>query len=326
MYKIAIIGAGQIGSRHLQALAQIKLSSSIEAVGRSPQSLRTAKRRFKQVHGKGNIKNVSFFNSISALSESIDVGVIATNSDVRRKVVEELILNKKVKYLILEKVVFQSNKDFWEIITLLNKHKIKAWVNCPRRMFPFYKEIKESFKDDKKISLHVQGGNWGMACNSIHFLDFLSFLSGDNDFNVAISSRIDSEISESKRKGFIELTGVLNGSSIAGNEFSFVSKKDSNAPGVMSILGKSLHYIVFEAEGKYLIARKSTGWKWKEVRFAIPEQSQLTHLAVEQIIEQGKSDLTPLEVSWKLHKPLLKIFKEKLEKITGMRYERCPIT
>ena len=39
MYKIALIGAGQIGSRHLQALALTTIPISVEVVSRSSQSL-----------------------------------------------------------------------------------------------------------------------------------------------------------------------------------------------------------------------------------------------------------------------------------------------
>jgi predicted dehydrogenase len=325
-YNIVIIGAGQIGRRHLQAIARTKLSVSIEVVGRSLHSLTMAKECFEEIPNQGVVKNVAYLNSITDLSEPIDVGIIATNSDVRRKVVEELINSKRIKYLILEKIVFQSDKDFQDIITLLEEYQVKAWVNCSRRMLPFFKRIKESVEHNERICLHVQGGNWGLACNSIHFIDLLGFLSGDNDFYVNDSSRLDSEIYESKRKGFLEFSGMLSGHSRLGNEFSLISKRDSNAPVVVNILGENAHFIIFEDREKSLQAHKLANWRWEEVSFKKPYQSHLTHLVVEQILEHGQCDLTSLEVSYRLHKPLLKTFLQHLEKTTGKKYEQCPVT
>ncbi len=66
MYKIALIGAGQIGSRHLQALALTKIPISVEVVGRSSQSLVKAKERFEQIQGTGLVKNVKYFRRLKA--------------------------------------------------------------------------------------------------------------------------------------------------------------------------------------------------------------------------------------------------------------------
>ena len=151
-------------------------------------------------------------------------------------------------------------------------------------------------------------------------------MSGDNDFYVNDSSRLDSEIYESKRKGFLEFSGMLSGHSRLGNEFSLISKRDSNAPVVVNILGENAHFIIFEDREKSLQAHKLANWRWEEVSFKKPYQSHLTHLVVEQILEHGQCDLTSLEVSYRLHKPLLKTFLQHLEKTTGKKYEQCPVT
>ena len=48
-YSIAVIGAGEVGSRHLQALALLKRPVKIFVVDPSNESLRIAKERFQQV-------------------------------------------------------------------------------------------------------------------------------------------------------------------------------------------------------------------------------------------------------------------------------------
>ena len=50
-YHILLIGAGQIGSRHLQALALSDINIEISVVDSSTASLAVAKDRYKQVFG-----------------------------------------------------------------------------------------------------------------------------------------------------------------------------------------------------------------------------------------------------------------------------------
>lgn len=48
MYKIAVIGAGQLGSRPLQELKLSKLKSDIWIVDNNPTSLQIAQQRYKE--------------------------------------------------------------------------------------------------------------------------------------------------------------------------------------------------------------------------------------------------------------------------------------
>ncbi|MDP6925113.1 MAG: Gfo/Idh/MocA family oxidoreductase [Candidatus Scalindua sp.] len=325
MYKIALIGAGQIGSRHLQALAKSEIPISVEVVSRTSQSLVEAKERFEHIKGTGLVKSVKYFQSIKSLSNSIDIAIIATNSDVRRKVIEEVMQYKKTRFLLLEKVVFQSVQDFHEIIDLLKISQVKAWVNCPRRMYDFYLEVQKNLGNGEPIVCDIRGGNWGMGCNSIHFIDLISYVSREIDFRITRSD-LDLEILASKREGFLEFTGSLRGVTRNGSKFSLISDKKSNVPCVITIKGDTSRYIIFESKGKAIRAHKSNNWKDEEVQFSVPYQSQLTHLAVSKILVTGQSDLTPLQLSFEFHKPLLETFTQHLEHVVNIRYGSCPIT
>ena len=46
----------------------------------------------------------------------------------------------------------------------------------PEEFLSFYKLLNKKSKNANKINIHVKGSNWGMACNTIHFLDLFSFL------------------------------------------------------------------------------------------------------------------------------------------------------
>ena len=325
MYKIALIGAGQIGSRHLQALAKSEIPICVEVVSRTSQSLVKARERFEKVQGSGFVKSIKYLQTIRSLSNSIDIAIIATNADVRRKVIEELIQYKKTRFLLLEKVVFQSIQDFQEIIKLLKTNQVKAWVNCPRRMYTFYLEVQKYLGNGEQIVCDIRGGNWGMGCNSIHFIDLISFVSRDTDFSITRSD-LDLRILASKREGFLEFTGSLQGITGNGSKFSLIADKESSVPFVINITGDTSRYLIFESEGKAIQAHKSKNWKDEEIQFQVPYQSQLTHIAVSKILVTEQSGLTPLEWPFELHKPLLETFTKDLEHVMKRGYGSCPIT
>ena len=324
-FHIAIIGAGQIGSRHLQALKLIDRNIAVSVVDKNAQSLELSQERFEEIDFNEHVQSVSYLETLDSLDHDVDIAIVATNADVRRRVVEQLLQHVQVRYMILEKVGFQSVPDFKAIIDLLDAKKIKAWVNCPRRMYPFYQEIKKYFHVDEHIFFNLFGGGWGLACNSIHFLDLFAFITGHNGI-LLNGSGLDRSVKQSKRKGYKEFTGILRGVTDNGSAISLLDYHGSLAPSVIHIQGKNSNLIILESQGSALISQSDHDWAWQEVTFSKPYQSQLTHLVVQQILDTGDCVLTPLKESFHIHKPMLKTFIDHLEKITGKKINKCPIT
>ena len=48
-----------------------------------------------------------------------------------------------------------------------------------RRQMKFYRKLKKQFSNKNIKKIKIIGGNWGLACNSIHFMDLIEFLSDD---------------------------------------------------------------------------------------------------------------------------------------------------
>lgn len=324
---IAVIGAGQLGSRHLQALALINRPISIEVVDSSTSSLDTARERFTQVLGRGFVKSVKYFDSIAKLSSKLDVVIVATTADSRRAVVEKVLNYKHVRYLILEKVVFQNPQDFIEIDKILNEKGVKAWVNCPRRMWPFYQQLKQKLKGAKNIEYLVSGANShvGLGCNGIHFLDHYAFLTGEVNINLNVD-RLDNEIHDSKRAGFIEFTGTIYGGSADGGIITISAYANNDAPVMVTILSDTMRCIIHEEESKAWLSEKECDWQWQQIEFTIPYQSQLTHIAIQNILDNNNCVLTSYHESWKLHEIFLKALKSHLSRCRMEEMESCPIT
>lgn len=323
MINIAIIGAGQLGSRHLQSLALLDHKVSIQVIDPSADSLKTAEARFKEVVSsfKGT---VSFHSDISSLEKNIEVAIVATNSKVRRAIVEQLIANSTLKNIILEKFLFTKEEDYGAVEKLLSEKNIKTWVNCPRRMMDFYKDLRKEMKGS--IHFMATGNAWGLGCNGIHLLDLFAFLTGTTDIKLS-NDLIDKKIIESKRAGYIEFTGTITGQTDS-HSFHITSFAEQTSPLQIIINTPTAKYSIEEgANGKAWISKYENKWNWEEKTFTMPFQSQLTNIVVDEILSSGNCALTTYEESSHLHILFLNNLLAHLRKINNDNtITECPIT
>ncbi|MBF0547076.1 MAG: hypothetical protein HQM08_21725 [Candidatus Riflebacteria bacterium] len=325
MKNILLVGAGQLGSRHLQGLAKLTLPISIDIVEPSPQAVEVAQNRFNEIPNPQRTKDLHFFNSLDGLKKSYDLAIFATNSDVRAKLTKDLLKIADVHQILFEKVVFQRIEDFEEVGMLLQKKKIDAYVNFPRRAFPFYSELKGMIQKGEKITYSVSGINWGLACNSLHFFDHLAFFSGETDFELDVSG-LDKIIHPSRRQNFIELSGEIRGTQTSGHRIFLYSQNGPSCPFVSHIFTERMNVVLDENLGIARIAAKEKNWVWEEIHYKILYQSELTPLLVSDLFDGRSIPLTKFSEAFDLHRPVLKTFQDFVEKISGKTYGYCPIT
>jgi predicted dehydrogenase len=244
---------------------------------------------------------VVFHSTLETLAKSIDLAIIATTADIRFSVIEKLCAVTSVKNLILEKVLFQKYSQYQEAEKLINKNSIHCWVNCPRRINPYYTEIKNFFADDPITYMNVFGGEWGLGCNGIHFLDLLAFLIGKHEV-VINTNALDSEKKSSKRNGFIEFTGTLGGK-INNTLFSISSTRNSIANPMITLRGEKKTVIIDEIGG---YSWQINGAENTINKFSMQFQSKLTALVAEEILINKKCGLTSFSESVLLHLPFIK--------------------
>lgn len=111
MNSVAIIGAGQLGSRHLQGLARIEEPLEIYIVDPHEQSLKVSNKRFQEIPNHNN-KTLHLLTNVQELPLNIDFVVLATNSKQRLHVLKELLKQSTVKYLVLEKFLFPYVEEY----------------------------------------------------------------------------------------------------------------------------------------------------------------------------------------------------------------------
>jgi hypothetical protein len=297
MKKILIVGCGQLGSRHLQSLAGLDEKYVIDVVERYAAARTVAKERYQTVKNDSSPK-VNFFAEIPTYAE-YTVCIIATSADVRYSVLENTLKTCRVEYIVFEKVLFQTSEHCRLASKLLLENSVKGWVNCPRRQYPFYAFMRSIFLGDKKVNLRVKGSNWGLACNSIHFVDLHSFLTGDASYNFDFIN-VDRNVIPAKRQNFIELNGVIMAQNCRGSVHLECYQDEAPSTALDVCLSSSSHHIEF-SESTGLIKSASFDFAEQFKEFCSPLQSVLTSLVVSQLTDSGNCDLVEYESSSNIH-------------------------
>ena len=314
MRNILILGFGNIGYRHAQSILKSKIPLTLCVV--DPVE------KYNSLLINNNKKIiVNFYTDIQNVKiKKFDIIIFSTTSSERYFLFKKSLKLFKFKYCIFEKVVFQNNYQFKDALKMIKRFKIKAWVNCPMRIYPVFKYIKKKIKN-KNFNLEVKGSKINIASNIIHYLDLFIFLK-KNDFNIKTKTKLKQNIIKSKRKGYIEIRGIVNFIDNFNNSLSVEDKGKNISEEICTIKTKDKKFIF---ENNYL----SIFHKTKKIFYANYKhlyQSDLTSLVVEDIFKTKKCNLTTLAESSKQHSLIFPFINDHLLKITKKKYINCPIT
>lgn len=319
-----IIGAGQLGSRHLQGLLQYTESQKIFVLDPSKQSLDLASIRASEIEHKHQIFYTSDWG---ILPQHLNLVIIATNAGIREVIIKKLLSEHVVDFLILEKVLFQKVSSYDEVRDLIHHKGVSTWVNHPRRMAKHYQEIKNIVKSaNSKVFLHTYGNNWGLACNAIHLIDLLAYLTDSLVENIE-TDWLDNTILNSKREGHIEFTGTLKGTMGDSSQFIITSNKGESSILTSSISAGSHRWIISEGRGNQVIhIGEKNNFKGVIDEYIIEYQSSLTTRLAKQLFDVGNCDLPTYEEAYQTHVPYIKALLKKYIKLSGLTTDTCPIT
>lgn len=317
MKKIAIIGVGQLGSRHLQGIKKSVNELEIWAVDSNKESLSIAQSRYEEISDSNIKKYIHYIESMELLPEELDIVIIATSSKPRAAIIKKLLSCKKVSFLILEKFLFCSLNDYDEIASILKDKKVTTFVNTPRRLWNGYKAIKALINFQQPISLSYNNKNWGLCCNAIHFFDLFDSLIDQKLILTANTSKLNPHILQSKRNGYIELDGILDIKSNRGDILHL--ECEETTPFLMQIIQDKLIININESQNYYSINDK-------QFELGVKYQSSLTGMLVDQLLTNGYCELPTYDQSSRLHKILLSSFINFINNLQGTNEENCPIT
>ena len=304
-YRIAVVGAGQLGSRHLQGLSKLSISCEIDVVDPSATSLETAKSRYAEMPVSAGVRAVRYHQSIAELPAALDLVIIATSADIRMQVLEAILERAKVRLMLIEKVLFQRPEEYERAAQLLLTHGVRAWVNCPRREYPIYQELQSHFAAFPPTYAQVYGGDWGLGCNGVHFLDLFAMCFSEAASSIDTTA-LDTTLPMSRRAGFREFTGTLRAATPSGGRIELTSLAGSTMRLMLTFRSERATCIIDEAAGKLFLMIDGAEGGWTERTFRAPFLSELVAPMVTRLLESSESHLPTLAESTAYHLPFVR--------------------
>lgn len=313
--KVLIVGAGQLGSRYLQGLSKVTEPLDIWVVDPSAESLTRAEQRWNEMQPAA-AHEVHYVSAQSTLPRNMDLAIVATTADVRNAVIAEIGQHVEIRHWVLEKVLTQSAAEIVDLQKMLGNCK-SAWVNTPMHLWPLYRKIRELYQANTPIEASFEGFR-GLACNAIHYIDFVSRWNGAPLTEVDASG-LQPEWYAAKRSGFYEIDGEICVSFADGSRLKLASDRNNLGYKVkLKIAGDE--WQVTESEG---IARATDG---RIIDGTIEFQSKLTAPMTQAIFAGVPCGLPTLAESAQQHILFLNALLEHWNRHMPNKLERLPIT
>ncbi len=318
---ILIVGAGNIGSRHIQSLISIS-EFSLFVIDPTLSS----RENILSIIGEHNYKKVTFLDNINQINLKIDFAIVSTDASPRKKIIIEL-LKFGVKNFLIEKIVCQSTSDYLELLDETN-NKANVWVNFPRRYMPIYDHLKKSLKkDDEPIRMLVDAGNLGIACGAIHQIDLFQYLTDAVEFKIQ-EEFLKLKVIETKRKNYIDFAGNFIIETDNNSSLTLNFTEDEFWP-LLEIYRNSKRYVIIDSDNCFSkTALKSDMWQWKENRIKAeqPLVSRITVKIINDIINNGDCKMPTLADSFITHKLILDVLLDYYNKNIDNSKNILPIT
>jgi predicted dehydrogenase len=198
---ILLVGAGALGSRHLQSLAGSADVAAVTVVEPHAAARETATGRWNEIAGSAG--KILRFAELHSLSTEFDAAVVATPSFGRLAVLDT-ILKTGVTRILCEKVLFQTERDLDAAVSLAAQRGADVRVNHVYRYANAFMTLHD-LQISYPLRLTVKIGGDGMGCNLIHYLDLLEYLSGAT--LVALDVSIDPPHAAKRGPAYLEFCG-----------------------------------------------------------------------------------------------------------------------
>lgn len=319
---IIIVGCGNIGSRHIQALANLPFETNITVVDPSIESQKIAQIRLKEIDYDYENHEFQWHMSINELEQkNYDLAIVATTAVNRLPILEKLLELGNSK-LLIEKMVCQSVKEYEKLLDMLKKFKAEGWVNTNLRYFPSWQKIKEQINSSKSVHFSVVAPNISaLGTNAIHYLDLFSWLINNYEVNLHGEFLINELFPNKRGSDLVEFAGTLIGTSSRNSFVSLTFLPDVKIPITINIINGDKHLLINETNQKItdLVNTDIHEFKYEHV-------SSTTKDIVVDIITKNNCQLTTIRNSFYLHKEIINTFNSHIEKVTNRKIECCPIT
>ena len=325
--RVLIVGCGELGSRHLQAIASLPQVTEIEVVDPRPEGLQLGRERLDEARGPDSFHSVKWFGSIDQATPHGDLCIIATPAKGRGNLLRSITQKLNYANFILEKMASQSILEMEEAEAFARDQHLSVWVNCQTRANSFYQRVKDQLGSNLPVILSASGCGQFLATNGIHAADLFAYYSNGKIIE-ASGSWIDPVLHPSRRgEGLFDLTGSLYGHTVSGSTLSIVYAPGSEVWAHTSIASPEYRCVVDHFLNWSWEADAASGWKWRPA----PDGSNLfvshtTQAIAADILTKGECGLPSIKEALISHRFILDSLQPHFQSLLGQELEHCPVT
>lgn len=313
--RILVIGAGQIGSRHIQALATIPDIGQVVAVDPSAESRERALQRWRDVPGHESKELATVADIAGADGSGFDLAVLATNAPGRLEHFRRVVA-LGIRHVLAEKLLFQSVAELDEALELCRSAGVSLYPNYVYRYASPWRLLGERLRG-QVFQMRIIAGDIGLATNLPHWLDLFEFVAGSQLGELSIA--LDKPAYPNKRGGdLVEFSGSAAGRSMSGATVSLQFADGDGVP-VTTIVTADGEWILDEGAGTVTGNLAEAG-----MQLEMPMVSRITARAVPDILA-GRTVLPDLIATAPMNRLLLDAAGRALFG-TVRRETRIPIT
>ena len=272
--RICVVGVGNIGMRYVQGISKTFPDAQLVLID--------CDARLKEL-AQLDLGNVLLLPSLDDIEVPIDLFVVATSCESRLSIYKRC-LELNPKYIILEKYLFKSLQEYEECLSLT---RVPTFVN----QWMYGSKTFDCLFENDAQSVELRGSGWGLACNSVHWMDVFKRHMNITHLQVG-SDTVISEVFASKRTGYEEIFGELVFEDRDSDKtFKLVDLPDPSLVNMQKIT----------VDGKVYTFDFSKIIEGETVLSHFPYFSELIGGIVGEILEHGSCHLPLLEESISQH-------------------------
>lgn len=308
---VLVVGTGKLGLRHVEGLARASRCGPIWGLDYSKEANKAFEALGKSLR-PDNKAQFEFASEVHFLPRAVGLLIVATTADSRGSALASVLEFTQPQFVLLEKPISSSRAG---LETLQEVCPDGAYVNFPRRYSPLHVEAIRRAADFRRnqVRIIVTLPRPTLLSNAAHHMDFASEVLGERPRAVMFEPTKLTPV-ESKRKGFLDLSGQFSVAFPSGAEFIIYTEPASKRlvpTGVKCLIESGSAWLRID-EGKSTLS-SSTG---EQLTLAAPPlQSKLTGDYLEELQVRGFLNLPTLIEAAPAHELLLTAVEEIEQKL-----------
>ena len=328
-YRILIIGCGDLGSRHLQAVARLPGVTEIEVVDPRPEALDLGRKRLTELEDIPRTASIRWFSKLEDATKGGDLCIISTQARGRCQIMRDAAESHGYSLFILEKLVAQSVQEIEDLAGFTETMGLSAWVNCQTRTFPFHQRMKSLLDPQEPMVFSAVGCQQMLATNGIHVADLFAFYDGCRWIEgTQTGNRIDTMLHASKRgDDLFDLTGTLRGYTEKGSTLTISYMPGHSRWEHISVATARHRWIVDHTERWSCESSAESAWAWRMAPFDgnLLVSHTTTGFAAD-ILASRQCGLPSLKESLVAHRFILGQCLPQFCHLLGRQTDVCPVT